>query len=482
MSAFPTWTAGLCLLAVLAGSCRKPTSILPPEGNLQAVRTDTLVVRAWTVRDGNTPTTDLLENMLGSEDDPVFGKTEAGIYTQFVLPLNNLNLRPEPTSSYAFDSAVLAMRLTGFYGDETTPVPVRLHPMTEHPEPDSIYESDDDFGIDPVPVQAAGAGPFLPRTGDSVHVLDLTLPPQLRIPLDETWARTTLYEADTTFFDNDSTFRDLLPGLYIAPDTDAGGYAAGFMRLNMKSQFTGIELFYTETKYFGTDSAEDESLRVVFPVSTRSVTAGHYDHDFSGAEVDDYLDVEPDTLRDSILFLKGLGGLKARIEIPDLEDLGIVALNRVTLTFPLTHGTADEQEFPAPGRCYFIRSDSAGNNRFDLFGEQSINYELEQFISVVDMVEGDAHYDGFRQKLDTRLPGPKGQPPNTSPRPIDTEGYAFNLTREFQGILNGTVDNQGFLLLPFPYFRIPHRAVVGSRSHPDGGKRMHIEIVYTVIE
>lgn len=468
-------TTGICLLfgfltGLFFNSCSETTGIFPPDANLNAVLTDTFTVTARTIRDDSVFTTNLAEHLLGSDDNPVFGKSTAGVYAEFLLPQSNLNFTPddpENPPTYSLDSCVLSLRLIGYYGDEEALHNLEVFRMTEEIESGS-YNAEQTFARENMPIgriQNVKLRPF-----DSVNLLNGFMEPaQIRIPLDLSGDGAELLgdqlfniSGDTlqTAFDNDTSFLNFLPGLFIAPaDTNAFGFSNGFGRLDMRSFYSKINLYYKRV-----DTAGLDTLSVRFPIANTSTTVGSYTHSYNGAEVGEYLG-DP-TRNDSILFIQGMGGLKSLIEIPYLQDLaGIAAINKATLRFSLTHQTDADSVYPAPNRMFFIESDSFGMNQFVL-----INRTEELYLSVRDQFEGDAHYDGFRKTF-------------TQPNGAIVDGYEVNLTREFQAILNNQVENEAFVLTSFPWFRTANRAVVGGFARDTTDRvKMRIEILYTEIE
>ena len=71
--------------------------------------------------------------LLGSMNDPVFGLTQAGFYTQFRFTSAGQNFGSAPI----LDSVVLQLSLASIYGDTTTLQTVHVYQLT-----DSITSSD----------------------------------------------------------------------------------------------------------------------------------------------------------------------------------------------------------------------------------------------------------------------------------------------------------------------------------------------------
>lgn len=478
--------------------------ILPP-GQLEAVFTDTFTVNAYTVREQNTFSTNLVTNLIGSDDDEVYGKSTAGLHFQVLLPSNNVNFAPD-TSIFGYgpvDSVVLNLRLLDFFGDIRRRQSLEVFKLTEQLQTGVVYTSDKQLLRESTPL--GSKLDFFVDTDDSVKNLGLTEPPQIQIRLDQAFGQQLFDLSGDPELENDSSFLQFLPGLYVgAADTAVHGFGKGFMLIDPNSLFSNVTIYYQQISRLVGDSVtadgdtidlpdryKNETVGFSFPIAG-ATTSAHYTHNYKGSGVEQYIGKPADGEEpDSILFFQGMGGLKAKIEIPHLAELGTVAINRAVVRFKLNNESAEDGIFPAPGLAYFIGAKSEGqgvfrdtlNNRAQLGRNNRprsacldcendfffISRADEIYWSVRDQLEGDAHYGGFRSTF-TRADG------------STYEGYELNLTREFQGILNGDVENDGFLLIPFPYFRIANRGIVGSFNHPDERNRMELEIVYTVLE
>jgi hypothetical protein len=310
---------------------------------------------------------------------------------------------------------------------------------------------------------------YIARPTDSVQVGDSKQPAQLRIRLNDALTSEFIsrsinadgtYVSDTSFQDFlPGRFQDFLPGLFIVPDTSSG-FADGFIRIDPDNAFSRLQLYYhasnNDTTRFG---------QVNFVIGSGAIRTGRYTHDYSAGSIDPVPCQTVSPPEEDWTYISGLAGLRTKIEIPHLEDLKGLAINRALLTFSLSEESDLDSIFTAPPNAYVIRCDTANcGNAFSFIIRGD-----ELFLSVRDQFESGTHYDSRRRAITL----------NDGTR---TTGYQLNLTREVQSILNGEVDNNGFLLLSFPFFRSAHRAAIGSATNPDPGKRMQLEILYTEVE
>lgn len=464
------WAIPLLLL-LLATACRDPTGIgldLLGEGDLLTAKTDTLTIRTYTIRGDSTVTSNLSDYLIGSDDDAVFGTTTAGLYTQFRLPQNNLAFTPDTGTSdnpvsYAFDpsqdSLILGLRLIGEYGNEDVAHSFRVFRLTEGIESGVNHYATTDFEKEATEIGRVDG--YIVRPDDSIQVGEVQQPPQLRIRLSDMLASefiTRSINNDGTYV-SDTSFQAFLPGLFIVPDTGAG-FAEGFIRVDPDNAFSRLQLYYHATNNDTTRSGV-----INFVIGAGAMRTGRYTHNYSAGSVNPVACGTATPPEEDFTYISGLAGLRTKIEIPHLEDLGDIAINRALLSFPLSEDADLDSVFTAPPNAYVIRQDTVNCGN----GFSFIIRTDELFLSVRDQFESGNHYDSRRR--DITLPGG-----------LRTSGYQLNVTREVQAILNGEVENNGFLLLPFPFFRTAHRAEIGSASNPDPGKRMQLEILYTEVE
>ncbi len=422
--------AGLMLLAFF--SCRKSTFIgdeLIPDGDfLNSERSDTFTIITQVLQDDSAVTNRNLFYSLGSinegEQFDQFGKTFAHIYTQVNLPTNNLFLGDGAIA----DSAVLILDYAGLYGDSTAKHSVSVYKLIDDLNINQNYYSDTRLHY--LPIAIGRKDDFIPNLKDSIQGYSFKYAPSLRIRLSDWFADELINQNDTIKFINDTTFTNFLKGLYI--ETDTAELSQSIMLFNMSSFISGITLYYK--------NATADSLSVSFPFNGPIINS--YTHNFEGSQASASL-TNPVEEEDSIIYLQGFTGLKTYIQIPYLENLEGVSINKAELTFTVIN-EPESGLFALPPRLLFIESDTLLKNKYTF-----IDYGLEYYWSVVDQFISSYDYGGA---LDT-LTEISGQQQST---------YKFNLTRHFQEIIDGDIENNGFQLIVFPGYRIPNSVILGG--------------------
>ncbi|MFN3939667.1 MAG: DUF4270 domain-containing protein [Chitinophagales bacterium] len=445
------WVIGLLLvLAVLSQTCRKPTMLgdylIPPYDKLNSERQDTFTIITTILPDDSAITSFNVSYVLGSVNNTDFGKASAHIYAQVNLPTSNLYLGPN-----AFiDSVVLILNYAGLYGDSTASHTVNVYKMLDRFNTTIPYYSDTRFHH--LPVTIGKKSNFIPKPNDSTVVYGKKAAPALRIKLNEGFVAELNNPTDTTKFLNDTLFTDFLKGLYIEADTTAG-FKNSMMFVNLYSSLSGMALYY--------HNDDADSLSILFPFAGPKVN--RFTHNYTGAKAAESLNNPNFITGDSVLYVQGLTGLKAFIQIPYLENLEGVAINKAEIIFKVAR--AIDSVFPPPDDLMFITSDSLKKNQF-IYRD----FATETFISVVDQdyLFTGVTYD-YGGELDTLI--------NSSgeAEPV----YKFNLTRHFQKVIQGDLPNNGFMLIVYPGYRIPNSVILGGSGNNNENLKPYLSITYT---
>src|SRR5690349_3508818 len=126
-------------------SCRKNSflglDVLPSTDDVGAVFTDTFSLITNTVRDDSVLSSSTLNNIAGTLYDPVFGRTYAALFTEFLLPTNDVDFGSPDT--LFIDSVVLTLAYNGFYGYNNVPQSFNVFRVTDamNPIPTDGYYS-----------------------------------------------------------------------------------------------------------------------------------------------------------------------------------------------------------------------------------------------------------------------------------------------------------------------------------------------------
>ena len=134
-------------------ACQKPGNIgedliAVQDSKVNVSFTDTLTIDAHSQRVDSVGTSRLLQNLLGSHYDPVFGTTTASFYTQLRLSQNDVNFGSNPVC----DSIILTLDYNAFYGDSNQTQTIKVYQLDEDIFYDSTYYSNDSIMSMPTPI------------------------------------------------------------------------------------------------------------------------------------------------------------------------------------------------------------------------------------------------------------------------------------------------------------------------------------------
>lgn len=429
----------IAALVVLA-SCKKESDIglglQPGDELLNAQVTDTMTLWTKTERDDSVRSDKSSICLIGSNNDPRFGKTSTALYAQFLIPNNLQNITFE--SGAVLDSTILQLSYSfDFYGDTTSTQTFAVYRMTQSISKDSAYYTTTTKTINPSPV---GTVTFTPRPRTWVPTGTDTVPAYLRIALDPAFGASLFALSGQPGLANNTNFLQELNGLYIAPvnPTQAPGEGA-LLHFNPKDSLTRLSLYY--------HTPTIASKRFSFSIIGESAYFGAYVHDYN-----QQADITSQVLTPvggpyafSEVFVHALGGLRTRINFPFLsswQQLGYnVAINKAELVIKVDPTVSADPNLPPNTRLYVTS--------FNTDGKQQL---------LTDFLVPASNFDG-----------------NYDPT---TGEYRINMAIYFQQLLNGDQPNTGLLLKEIQPNLNGRRAVLGSSS-PTSGYKMQLRVTYT---
>lgn len=439
-------------------TCKKPAledTALIPDNNFNLEFTDTLTLRAYSVREESVDVTSATLCVLGFMDDPDFGKTTAGFYLPFML-VPGTDSAVFDDGPVVLDSVILYLRYFGTYGDwsKTYPQAVTVYEMSEGIIDSLTYYSNQAFDLYPVPV--GQINDFYPSTKDSVTVNGSKWPPVFRIKLNRDFGEKFTTASPSNFYSTE-TLREFFKGLYVTGSKLNGG--RGMVLLNPNSAYSKLTFYYHDMR----DTAKTLDFRA-HPTSF----VNRYEHDYTGATVKPYIDNPGTSSGDDLIFIQGLAGINAKITVPYIRNLGDIIINRAELVLTQVVTTYDDTAyFKAPSVLTVLKSDSDGK--------------------IIGSVTPD-------QIFPASIFG--GSKKNESDSAGTYIRYRLSLSQYYQEVLKSSGD-LGIFILPsdltasnvqasdslLPGKRraqLPNRIIAGGGSHPQYALKLNL--TYTVIQ
>jgi len=394
----------------------------------------------------------------GYLNDAIFGTVESNAALALNLP--NQSAYSLPTGTIVVDSAVLVMPYAdGFYGDSlTSKYKINVYQLANRIKSTAYYNVDS-WATKGVII---GTRTFFARTHDSIKRYNIitgqpdtliTVPPQLRIPIDKNFVNSILFNASSTQLASNSVFLNNVHGLYLTLDKAGSTGVGGTF---MFSAADSLNVYYRTTNGTTIDTA-----MVTLPITTHASQIKHVSSNTLTTEFAD------STSSRDLIYLQGLVGTKVKISFPFLKSInttiGKVAVNRAELVIT-----------PNPGSTIPFRP---------LPKLTMYKYDIAKQITLLeDANPGDVRYinpatfGGYYVRA--------------------TNSYHFVITGYVQDLIDGRIKDYGTYLAPVdttnktsvdvaPTTQVAGRLVaVGTppKSSPLYQSRIKLNIIYTKIK
>ncbi|QJD96516.1 DUF4270 domain-containing protein [Mucilaginibacter robiniae] len=342
----------LLISLFILGSCKNQSTVTLPLGNQQLNGTllvdDNITIN--TTAEDSVITSGLTKTPLAYFKDNILGTTESNIATAVSLPGSSAYTLP--TGSLSIDSAVLVMRYAdGFYGDSlSSNYKANVYQLTEQPTSSSYYYNNKTWAH---ASSLIGSRSFNVRPKTIIRIRDIVtgaadtlkkVPAQLRIALSSDFIQKNLFNASTAALANNAIFQNAIKGLYVTLDKNQSG-AGGAIMFNLDS--SNIAVYYKATTASAVDTA----------VTTLSL--GTHAAEIKYTRSIAVTAALNNTSSNNLVYLQGLGGLRAKISFPSLSslfgttDVSTVTLNRAELV--LTPNPGSDIPYTPQPQIYMYR-------------------------------------------------------------------------------------------------------------------------------
>lgn len=350
---------GFALMVFTFWSCTEEISNaglgLLPVGDL--VHVDKYVetnIKSFTKADEKQRTDESSFNLLGTYNDPIFGKTTADFACQF-----RLSKFPDFTKAAQPDSLVLYLLYMETYGDTVTPQKFKVYELGSDLSFDDKYYQD-------VNLKALSKGEvlgekdYIPKFrldslssnyGSTNKIPKDTVVQEIAIKLNSTLLN-KLFSADSLTLSDNDRFLKFFKGLYVeAGDLGQGG---AIMKINTLAQGSHLVLHY--------HNSEADSLYVSYGINANSARVSRYNHDYSKTVFVNNLVSE--VKQDSLIYLQTTGGLRSKIYIPNLDnwiDSTNLTINKAEIIFKTEARLSELLNFLPGEQLVLAAIDSVGN-------------------------------------------------------------------------------------------------------------------------
>ena len=421
---------------------------------------DTTTLYTQTVKEDSLRTDELLIGsgigLIGKFFDPVFGISNASMYTQLRIPTDitstsNFGVNP------VCDSIVLSLVYEPLtYGTRPRKAQtLNVYELLGDLSKSSTYYSGNTISKSSLDLTEFHAGHvFIPRPLDSVNNIygpsqEPKLRPQIRARMDKNLGQLILNNgaagSSSLNLSDEAHFQSFFKGLYITTEntsTLTSPYDGNIMRFYMG--LSNLIIYYHHDS-----PAPDTALS--YTISLGSVARfNHFSHDYSAANPLLNLQLSstpPAPASNSVNFIQSMSGVKTKVTFPYIKnwaDSGKIAINKAELvihadtTIPPAYNT-DSLAAPIALIVFGIEDDG-----------------VSPFL-IPDAFEGGTYFGGTYDAVHRQ--------------------YTFNIGRYIQQILDGKRQNNGLYILASNGAAYANRVMIGGGA--PGPKQMKLNITYT---
>lgn len=385
------------------------------------------------------PTTHILAQL----SDPVFGETAYDLTTQLQFERRGLDFEGAELDSVVF---LLSYDTTFVpYGHYEQSQTLEIYELTSRDLPEIVYTTDQ-FEVKP---ERLARHTFVPDYKHQNRVDSLSIPPHIRIPLTEEFGNRIL-SLDTTITSSVLNLLDEFPGIVIRPVE--GEFQGGFRffphtvgsssSANRVSEFSGIRIYYTQ---------DDESKEAFLGITNGLHHFTTVRHEYSDTPLGAVLDENP--LEPEFLYLQPAGtGVKIRFN--DLSQFRGKVINDVEIKWQVAGHPMDDTTAYRPLPSIFAVAD---------------DFDSRTPITDILMYQSSGAY---RQAF-------KGLLIKNSTGGGSDKLYTFNITNEFQNMVDGSKEPEIFITVPPQDVSLLNRSVIYGPGIEDLEYRPSISIIYS---
>jgi len=183
--------------------------IQPPGDELNAVKSDTFSITAYTRQADSVRTDETAISLAGYYTDPVFGSLRASFCSQLRLSGTDVNFG----NNVVIDSVILHLEYYNIYGNnkENNRMTFNVYELANAIYVDSTY-----YSFSPIASgRSLGSISFLPNNEDSIYINGKRLGPQLRIPLDKNLGKRIVEASSMGYLASNVLFEDFFHGISV---------------------------------------------------------------------------------------------------------------------------------------------------------------------------------------------------------------------------------------------------------------------------
>ncbi|MGZ3883214.1 MAG: DUF4270 family protein [Bacteroidia bacterium] len=431
------------IFIVVVFSCKKKdnplgTDVQPASDAINSVFSDSAKVYFHTVGYDSSRSYGDGFKYIGSNQDAIFGRTDASIFTNFSLPDNISDVSFGDDA--VLDSCGMILAFTqSFVGDTTTPLTYNVYQLAEPVGASTSYYMFN--GVSPL-TSTLATHPT-PICNSKARVTYTQGFYALQLPINYQFAASILNNPQ--YLINNAAFQAAYKGFFITTKHSSLNPSApgALMKVDLDNPISGVYLYY----HNGSSSAAKGPKQYRLSFSGNSAACfnkvDYYPN--SGSNTNLFEQLSGDTAKGATsVFLKGLGGTRGVLRFPYIKNYAdsfriSVSRAEVILRVDQTYSTSPSVgEYDAPLQISLVAIDSLKREIF----------VKDQYFTSPILFGGDYN--------------------------SDTQEYTFNIARHMQDIVDGKIRNLGFYVVVANPDRSyvtrrddkAERVILGGYKHP----------------
>jgi hypothetical protein len=407
--------------------------VQPPDEYLNTDYFDTTTIIAYSTLHDSIVSSNVSVNMLGYMDDAVFGKTQAGIYTQFRLPA----FKKDFGSNITVDSLVLTIAYSGSYGDTLNSFLVRVYELDEDLKSGTRYYTNSSLAYNSSSLTENSNLYIQPRPKTIPDTSASTGVMRIRLKSDFATSK-FISQSNGSVYESQENFLNYFKGLLINAEAMNGNGC--IVSLNMTHSLSGLTIYYSNSEAAG------QRYMLKMDSTLHFGATEHFGYSTATSTLRDQLNGNYTSTSD-ILYGQAGAGIKVAFNFPNIRNMfkdKKVIIHRAALV--INYIDDNSSVLTPPNALAITSTDSV---------------KLSGIIP--DYYLGTSYFGG-------KYNASKKQ-------------YRFHITQYIQFLVDGTLDNYQLNLLLSPNVTYFSRLqMYGTNPSANYDKRLRLEVNYTIIE
>lgn len=299
--------------------------------------------------------------IVGNQDDPVFGTTEASFMTQV-----RQTEYPEWSADAIFDSIYLFLPIDieddYFYGENiNSPIELSIYKVTDTLN-QTLYSDQDPAEYTNYDLVGQDDAYIYEEVKEIEYIVgDDTLTKNfyfyyLAVKLNNDFGQDLMDQDEDYFFNSLSFFHNIFFGLYVKTNSQNTGLYKIITDTNPGDETDSLSHTHPGMVIFYKDAEDGDSQYFNLSISSSSEHFTMFSHDYSNSEFSNQL--QDETITSNYAYLQSMAGTMVKFEAPGLKNLDSIVINNAELIFKTAPSSTDI--YDALDEIWLVGIDTAG--------------------------------------------------------------------------------------------------------------------------